>query len=62
MAGAAWYPRNDLASQLVYSAHADSASTVLVDGRVLMEDGELLTLDKERIFYEAQKCAERLTK
>ena len=62
MAGAAWYPRNDLASQLVYSAHADSASTVLVDGRVLMEDGELLTLDKEHIFYEAQKCAERLTK
>ena len=56
------YPRNDLASLLVYSAHADSASTVLVDGKVLMEDKELLTLDKERIFYEAQKCAERLTK
>ena len=62
MDGAAWYPRNDLASLLVYSAHADSASTVLVDGKVLMEDKELLTLDKERIFYEAQKCAERLTK
>lgn len=62
MNSAAWYPRNDLASLLVYAAHADSADTVLVDGKVLMEHKELLTLDKERIFFEAQKCAERLTK
>ena len=32
------------------------------DGRILMENGELKTLDEERILFEAQKVADRLTK
>jgi len=34
----------------------------MVDGRILMENGELKTLDEERILFEAQKVADRLTK
>ena len=34
----------------------------MVDGSILMENGELKTLDEERILFEAQKVADRLTK
>ncbi|WP_029544091.1 amidohydrolase [Selenomonas sp. AB3002] len=57
-----WCPRHNLVSLLVYSARSSSVDTVLVAGRVLMENHELKTLDEERILFEAQRCADRLTK
>ena len=60
MQGPAWCPRHNLLSLAVYSAHSESVDTVLVDGRVLMEKGELRTLDEERIYAEARRCAKRL--
>ena len=62
MHSAAWYPRHDLVSLLVYSANSNSVDTVMVDGKILMEKRQLLTLDEERIFYEANRVAMRLTK
>ena len=62
MKGAAWCPRFNVVSLLVYSANAGDVDTVLCDGKVLMEHRELKTLDEEKIKFEAQKCAERLTK
>lgn len=59
---AAWFPRHNLVSQLVYSANASSVDTVICDGRVIMENKELKTLDEERILFEAQRSADRLTK
>lgn len=59
---AAWFPRHNLVSQLVYSANAGSVDTVICDGRVIMENKELKTLDEERILFEAQRSADRLTK
>ena len=58
--GAAWCPRNNLVSQLVYAAKSNDVKTVLVDGHVLMENHELKTLDEERILFEAERCAKRL--
>ena len=57
MSGYAWQPKFDLISLLVYSAPSNSADTVIVDGRVLMEKGELKTLDEEKILHEANACA-----
>lgn len=57
-----WCPRHNLVSLLAYSARSSSVDTVLVAGRVLMENHELKTLDEERILFEAQRCADRLTK
>ena len=34
----------------------------MVNGALLMEKGTLTTLDEERILYEAQRVADRLTK
>ncbi|BEU87772.1 amidohydrolase [Selenomonas sp. TAMA-11512] len=60
MKGAAWTPCYDPVSLLVYSANASAADTVIVDGRLLMEKREVLTMDEEKILYEAGKCADRL--
>lgn len=56
-----WYPRHDRMSLLVYAANAADTDTVIVNGKVLMEKGELKTLDEEKIYAEADKIAARLT-
>ena len=53
-------PRHNLTSLLAYSGRSGSVDTVLVAGKVLLEKGEVKTLDEERILFEAQRCAERL--
>ena len=57
-----WCPRHNLVALLAYSARSSSVDTVLVAGKVLMENHEIKTLDEERILFEAQRCADRLTK
>ena len=61
MSSYAWQPKFDLVSLLVYSAPSNSADTVIVDGRVLMDKGELKTIDEERIIHEAAQSVERIT-
>ena len=56
-----WYPRHDRMSLLVYAASANDADTVIVNGRVIMEKGEVKTLDAEKIYAEAGQIAARLT-
>ena len=60
--GLQWSPRHDLVSLLVYSANSSSVDTVFVNGKMLLEKGHLLTLDEERIIFEANRCATHLTK
>ncbi len=45
LGGAHTQPRHDPAATLVYSTRASDVSTVICDGRVLMRDRRLLTLD-----------------
>ena len=53
-------PRHDLVSNIVYAARPSDVSHVMVAGHLLMRDRELLTLDEERIMYEAEKRAWRM--
>ena len=62
MGGVEWQPNYNPASLLVYSANSAAADTVIVDGKILMENRELKTLDEEKIFAEFTACANRLTK
>ena len=55
-------PRNDLISCLAYSANGSEVDTVIVDGKILMENREVKTLDKERIFFENEKIMNRIIK
>jgi 5-methylthioadenosine/S-adenosylhomocysteine deaminase len=55
-----FYPQTDLVSHLVYAASGADVVHVWVDGKQLLRGGELLTLDEERICYEAGRRLERL--
>lgn len=57
-----FFPRTDLASHLVYAANGRDVSHVWVDGKQLVKNRELLTLDEEKIRFEAQLSFERLLK
>ena len=51
---------SDLVSRIVYSARAADVRHVMVDGRVVVRDGRLKTVDWEEIRREANRAAKRL--
>ena len=51
-------PIYDPVSHLVYAAHGDDVRTVMVNGRVLMRDRKMLTLDEPAVLAEARKFAD----
>ncbi|MFO7742872.1 MAG: amidohydrolase, partial [Anaerolineae bacterium] len=55
-----WFPRHDVAAGVVYAAHPSDVTHVFVNGEMILRDGELLTLDEERIRYEAERRAFRM--
>ncbi|MGE5371020.1 MAG: amidohydrolase [Solirubrobacterales bacterium] len=54
------YPKHDVYAHIAYAALASDVDTVLVDGKVLMRERKLTTIDERRVLREAQRCAERL--
>jgi 5-methylthioadenosine/S-adenosylhomocysteine deaminase len=58
--GAHVQPVHNVGAALVYATRASDVDTTIVDGRVLMRDRQLLTLDKAAITREAAVRSERL--
>lgn len=54
--------RDDVVSSLVYSAVASDVRTTIIDGQVVMRDGELLTMDENVVIDEANREADALAK
>ena len=54
-------PANNIISGLVYSSTGAEVDTVFVDGRILMENRRLTTIDEARVYKEVRKIAARLT-
>lgn len=54
------YPNIDPLALVTYSAQGADVVMTMVDGRILYENGEFLTLDAERILHEARACVKRL--
>src|SRR5262249_49120135 len=50
----------DVVSQLVYSAHSSDVESVVIDGRLVMRDRQLLTLDEERVLRLATEQVKKL--
>lgn len=55
-----FYPRFSVPAHLVYTAHAGDVRTVMVDGKFLMEERKLLTLDQAKVCEEAERRAKRI--
>jgi len=53
-------PRPDPISTIVYAAEASDVETVIIDGRLVMRDGELLTLNEQDVIAEARGQSQRL--
>jgi 5-methylthioadenosine/S-adenosylhomocysteine deaminase len=53
-------PRTNFISHVIYSAAAQDVSDVWVDGRRIVKNRELLTLDEEKIKFEFTACFQRL--
>lgn len=53
-------PNLDPPALLVYSAQASDVCMTMADGKILYENGEFLTLDREKILAEARAAAKRL--
>lgn len=56
----AWHPQHNFVSLLAYSANSGTVDTVMVGGRLLMENRQILTLDEEKIYAEAGRCIKQL--
>ena len=54
-------PARDVVSALVYSAEAEDVETVIIDGRLVMRDRELLTLNESETIAQAKAESENLT-
>jgi 5-methylthioadenosine/S-adenosylhomocysteine deaminase len=52
----------DLVSTLVYSAQTSDVRSVIIDGRLVMRDRELLTLDEQSVWKQAAREGELLIK
>ena len=54
-------PLHDVAAALVYSIQPTDVRTTIVDGRVLMRDRELLTINREALLAEFRQRAREIT-
>ena len=54
------YPNLDPLALTVYSAQGSDVAMTMVDGAILYENGEFLTLDADKILYEAKAAVKRL--
>lgn len=61
VSGAHCQPLHDLTSTLVHCVRSSDVQTTIVDGRVLMRDRELMTIDKQAVLDECRERAAALT-
>jgi 5-methylthioadenosine/S-adenosylhomocysteine deaminase len=57
-----WQPIHNPIANLVYCAHGGCADTVIVDGKLLMRGGKVLTLNEHDLYEEAADRAKSLIK
>jgi cytosine/adenosine deaminase-related metal-dependent hydrolase len=53
-------PMYDPVSHLVYVTRGDDVQTTIVNGKMLMKDRKVLTLDREAVLADANKLASRV--
>ena len=55
------FPNNNMVSALAYSANGSEVKDVMINGKFVMKDREMLTIDREKVLFEMRRiCAENL--
>ena len=57
-----FYPRNNLLSGLAYSATGAEVESVMINGKIVMENNEIKSIDSERVYYQINRISQRLFK
>jgi 5-methylthioadenosine/S-adenosylhomocysteine deaminase len=55
-----WTPLYNPVANLVYAAQSSDLQTVIIDGKLVMKERQVLTLDEERVLFEAEKRGQDL--
>ena len=55
----AFLPVNDPVAQLVFAAKSSDVRTVIVEGRVILSDGQVTSFDTEKLWHSVIEAAER---
>ncbi|MBE0520218.1 amidohydrolase family protein, partial [Candidatus Bathyarchaeota archaeon] len=50
-------PLHNICANIVYSAHGSDVDTVIVDGKIVMENRHVKTLDEQAVMERAEKTA-----
>lgn len=53
-------PLYDPIANIVYAAQSSDVKNVIIDGRVIMKNREMLTMDEEKVIYEANRLGQDL--
>ena len=53
-------PQHAVVANLIYSAQASDVKTVIIDGQIVMKDRKVLTIDEEKVMFEARKATAKL--
>lgn len=56
------YPLHDVPAHVVYAAQAGDVDTVVINGKIVMEQGKVAAIDDEKLFREIRDRAVRLTR
>ena len=56
-----WRPLLNVMNQLVWSADGRGVHTVVVDGKLVVEDGRMVTVDEGQLYAAAQQAGEAIT-
>ena len=55
-----FYPHHNNLSNIFYSSNSNSVNTVIINGKVILENGDLLTIEEDRVLKEVEKRANEL--
>lgn len=55
-----YYPQHNLVSAAVYSSKSSDVDTVIVDGKILMQNRKLKTIDEEMVKFKVKECMKRI--
>ncbi len=53
-------PANDVCANLVYSSNGADVESVMIDGKVIMQNRKMLNLDEKQVMRQVKKIAKRL--
>ena len=60
ISGPHYYPKEDPVVHLVYSGYSGDVNTVIINGKVVMKDKILTTIDLNRVYGEVDRIIERI--